>query len=631
MFYVDIRQISLMAPNIMKKILLVLLIFASGIICGIAVNRQFDPNKQSASGVAANEDQSSKQDGKDTAALSPAKVMSEHFLPSTAPYWLYADINQWRKNNGNFNSFLEQPAVATVYKEFCASLPQGVTQTLSGLFSSSDEMRLYLLPPKDDIPTSVFIATFKLSGATEASDTLPGIDAFISANPDSATSEIHAGPAIIKTIASPIGEYAYMQDGGLLWICNNPTALEHFWNQPPPPPAEADAVNPTQEILSKHPDTLLALFSNSTHPGEPLPGALGMITQRLSALGVMHPAVLFQCKEKGGSMTIVAPSETKAPWMEQWKPIDKFPFGDDDPAGLLELAIRWPHAGSPISATAAEQIPVNGAPAPIGITKSSGDMSQREIRKTKRAEQKKNIALMKEMQQEAPEGIPGKGRMNGLINKMKLRMISQLLPQGETIGLNIYGFYNDAPTLTMAFPGLNSDQSSLQQLASMPSVTSSSIEIAMLPGASYKFEDNPINQMLGFEELLLIERDAVTYLFDAREAAQNYLTNKDNTRSTAMRDLLNEVKSPAQIETVFSKDFFRFILDTEKEEIPDDFTHKEDINALFDELAANSKPMSLSAGLDEQVWFMETYTEDELALWVDTGLLLWAAYKLMGA
>jgi hypothetical protein len=610
----------------MKKILLVLLIFASGIICGIAVNKQFDPNQQNASVI----DPDHKELAENNAALPTAEVLSKHFLPSTAPYWLYADLNQWRKNDADFRSFLEKPAVTAVSKEFCASLPQGVTQTLSGLFAGSDEMRLYLLPPKEEIPTSVFIATFKLSGATDASETPSGIEAFISANPDSATSEIHAGETIIKVIDSPLGEYAYLQDGGLLWICNNKNALEHFWNQPPPRPEGTDEVNPTHKVLSEHPDTVLALFSNSNHPGQPLPGPLGMITQRLSALGVMHPAVLFQCKDNGSGMTVIAPSETKAPWMEEWKTIDEFPFGGNDPAGLLELAIRWPNAGPPEVVNATTQTPVLKAPQPMDMTKSPGEKSKREIRKANRADQKKQISMMKKMQKEMSGEKPGKGRMTGLVNKMKLRMMSEFIPRGETIGLNIFGFYNDAPTLTLAFPGIDSNQSALKQLAAMPSVTSSSVEIAMLPGASYKFEDNPMNQMLGFEELLMIERDAITYLFDAREAAQNYLTNKDNDRSNEMRDLLDEVKTPAHLETVFSKDLFRFILDTEKEEIPGDFPHKETLEALFDELAANTKPMSLSAGLDEQVWFMETYTEDELALLVDTGLLLWAVHKFMG-
>lgn len=627
------KEQSQTEPTIMKKNLPFVFVFAVGLICGIAINHWQTGDSP---GAGSAEKETSESESIPATAAEIERILLDDFLPNTAPYWVYFDFQQWRKEKKTVEEFFTDPSVSPIWKEFCASLPQDVTPVLGQLADASNWMRFFILPPKENHPAPVLTAAFSMREATKSTEAPPGIAALVAAYPDSATETLEAGPITLQSLNTPAGEFVYLRTPEILWIGNNRDAMQQFWQQLPTPP-EGKKLSP--EILNDYEGTVLAFFSNIDHAGEPLTGVLGMATARLRLLGLAKAAILFQWLEEGGKMTALAPLATPLPWMEQWKPIDKFPFGKEDPAGLLEAAIRWPEPHFPASATAVlnaasgeEAIP----PLAMGTPPPNRPLRENRPNRNNPNENRNEGRPRREMNRRGNEAErfalhPGHRPPLGALMQMQMRSLSRLFPAGETIGFNLFGFYDNVPTMTLTIPMLSANPSPFDILKAESGIESSTLEVAMLPATCYRFGSHQPEPMMALDELLIVERDAIAYLFDAPEAASHYLSNNqpEKGRSAEMRSLLENVKTPAQIEFVFSRDFFRYILEWEKTEAAGDSFYQKDLIALLEKLAECTQVMSLSAGLDERQWFLETYTEDAFAHWVDTGLLLRAAFRLM--
>lgn len=626
-------------PFIMKKNLVILFVFAVGMMCGVALN-QWSANGQFAGGQSGRENS---EERKDVSSMPVDRILLDHFLPDTAPYWLYCDFDAWRKHKKNVREFFEKPTISTVWGELCASIPKGVTPALSELFDASSQMRFFVLPPREENPLPVYIAAFTIDKATEPGAAPPGIASLLNDFPESASEEIEIDKTILRSFETELGQFACIENDGLLWIGNNKAALEQFWRQPPPPPENPDAVRLFDKMLAERTDALAACFMNVDTPGEPIPGLLGTLTANLRPAGVKKAALFFEWMKDGGRMTVLAPCETPVPWAAGWLPMQKYPFGGDDPAGLLEAAFRWPGEGIPLSATAA-LVDASGELVQAPIVTADGDPNEKTLRdertnskklaqKEKKEDKENSRSKEEKTIQDAPpsDAEPVNRSFAGFIAQAQFRFLSRMFPAGGVVGLNVFGFFDGAPTLALAIPSMDSEEAPMKMLAALPQVSSSTLEVALLPATCFQLGENSEAQSSGLDELLLIERDAVTYLFDAPEAAKNYMQNQNQSeRSKDIRSTLDKVKSPAQIEFVLSRDFFRFILDQEKTLAPSDFEHRDKLNSFLDELFESTRPMAISAGLDGQQWFMETYSEDQIAHWVDTGLLVWAMRRLSG-
>ncbi len=228
------------------------------------------------------------------------------------------------------------------------------------------------------------------------------------------------------------------------------------------------------------------------------------------------------------------------------------------------------------------------------------------------------------------------GRRGGAFQSMKWRMLSGMFPPGNVVGMNMYGFYDGSPVMTIAFPQYDPESSSLSRFERMPGLDKSEIEIAKIPGTLYQFGENPFSQMLGIEQLISIERDETMYLFDVEEAARNFLGDVNThpegktRRSKEIRDLLGKVRSPAQIEAVLSEDFFDQILDMEKARFAGDAAYEKEMEALFTEFNDRIEPMAISAGVGENGFFLETYTASNVGHALNSLILSLAAYRFLG-
>ncbi|MGC9328872.1 MAG: hypothetical protein ACP5I1_14650, partial [Candidatus Hinthialibacter sp.] len=610
---------------IMKKYLFVALIFVVGLISGVALNQWKSP-KASTSAAEVQPEHEEGQSEIEPEFSTPAvdeKEILERFLPETAPHWAYFNIEKWRANRNQIDELFESPELAKVEQDFCASLPQGATPAIKELFDHCGEMRLFALPPMEKNPAPVMLAAFTISSSTAPVDPPPGLAALSQSYPNSATESIELDEGEIRVIKTPLGDFAHLRTHDHVWICTHAPALKKLFSDPAAPPQEDALTISHQKILDDHEDAVFAYFSNIDHPGDPIPGPLGALTRQLRPLGIYKGVALLEWMKDGGKMTVLAPGETRWPWAGQWAALEQFPFGRDDPAGLLEAAIRWPGRSNAAEDESAVQ----------GGTMESGEAGAGRFSRHWRKEPTPARGIF-ESTLENNSSRPNNGdrmrerrmRPGGRANRSwivreQMRFLSDLVQPGNVVGLNFFGFYDGSPTMAFAFPGLTPDQSPIKKLEAQAQVSSSTTEIAMLPAVKFLFENHPAASVLGVDDVLFLERDAVSYMFDIPEAAPYYMNYKDQpeNRSIENRDYFEYVQNPAQIEIVMSQDFFRYIIDLEKDAIDQDSPYGESLLSLWDEIEKHVQPMVLTAGLNEQEWFMETYSPDPAGHWVDTG------------
>jgi len=134
----------------------------------------------------------------------------------------------------------------------------------------------------------------------------------------------------------------------------------------------------------------------------------------------------------------------------------------------------------------------------------------------------------------------------------------------------------------------------------------------------------------------MIERDAITYLFDQKLLAQHYLgdisdpSSVKKERPLKWRDQLEEVCSPAQIKILATPEFFEYILAQEQNYWEHNKKAFEQFQKLSQELKPIFIPLAISAGLSEGEWFLETHAETPPAHLVENVLFGLAVARFTG-
>ena len=682
----------------MKKNLFAIFIFIGGLTCGYFLNSYFGGSGGSENRPSAAEDGDT-QNGAGVPTVPTSSLLVERILPNFSPCWVWADLRKLQNQDDTFSELLKKETVSKVYQEFIASLPQGVTDTLSGLCRDSEEMRLFLLPPSLDTGHPSFVAAFKQPNSATAEALRPLQDNWAAAKSDSSTSEIQVGPMKMEVYTTPFGELACAFDSGIVWVCTPKNAMAPLWSSPPPAEMR-DKPGPQEHSLSQYPDTVVALFFNPIQAGVAAMGPPGMIPQLLTAGGMDHVACLYQFKGSDAQLTVIAPGDTPPPWVSTWDPIQRFPFTDSDPVGLIEIALRLPDLFSPASATGtthvsteryfgfvqtaqadtleddpSEEAESNQPPVLIAKNIDGKDKTKKilkelkaasgETTKDKSKDKPKDKNKDKNKTANPPSGgsssaiqspmnapSPNMGRTPGTpVKPEKIKPksvpltpdlfgpyapIFQLFPPKHIVGVNLFGFHNGMPSLALLFPNTDSGSDIIKQLQKSSFLESSNTEVAKIPGTLFKFGNNPMFHLLGLTQLIALERDANTYLFDEEESAKNYFgeINSDpagkNRRSLGMRALLKQVRAPAQLEGVISQDLFSQIVEMEKNRIPKNAEFAKELTDLLNEIQTFVKPMPFSAGFRDKEWFLDTYVASHTAQLVDTTLLGIAIYRMMG-
>ena len=356
-------------------------------------------------------------------------------------------------------------------------------------------------------------------------------------------------------------------------------------------------------------------------------GTPGFIPGLLTQLGLNEVICAYRQKENGASLTMLAPAQMVPAWAGGWEPLNQFPIPKKDPGGFVELAFRMPISSATEDATRMGFAPRGGEPTNSSQNASatpSGDenflnmMGQRD-RTSNRMGNRGNFAGsgpgMNPDNGMENRGDPPGGRMNAGNGRgrnrgnrfeagmLQNRMFTQFFPSGKVVGLNVFGFHGEQPAFAMIFPDLEQELPWVSRFGQMPMIQSSKIEIAKIPATQFALNQSPFGESMGLDELVFLERDAVTYLFDSTEAAKNYFGEIQSDPNTPPRvrdwseSLLQEVFTPAQMEGVISKDLFTQWLTLEKTRLADKPALQEEIANLTKDVEPFLEPMSFSGGL----------------------------------
>ncbi|MDX9754654.1 MAG: hypothetical protein RBU29_11860, partial [bacterium] len=628
----------------MKNSLPLVLVFLVGLAIGLIANQlPFFGGEDAASLSLSSGEAQSKQPGAPE-NQSVSQRLYHDILPQTAPAWLLANGGELSKTKQAFAEVLKDETISTIANDFIAALPQGVTDIVSNIIRDASETRLFLFPPEGGNPASLLVGLVQLESTVQSAT--PTIDLpahFIAAYPDTSTREIKVGSYTIQTIQSPLGELGIFCDEGYVWLTNQPPVFDKFWGTPPAPAANPGEKADYIKTLEDHKDTALALFIN-TPPNDPasiLPP--GLLPEFMAAEGMKNLTLLFQQMDGKAKITLKAKAENIPPWITAWTPLDTFPFAASDPMGMLEVAMRWP---SPQSATdeisAASGIPGEAAIAagtsedPTPVTFSPGSPSPSEEGNPsggeRRGERMRNPSgrnmdpaqmqeRLEQLRQEDPERAERmaqrmKAREEAIVQS-HMRFLAEMVPAGSSVGMNMFGFYNGNPTIAFALPNGNPAQPFLDLIKNTPGIEQNEIDIAKLPAKEYRFPSQSPWAAQGLDQMLTVQRDGTTYIFDEIHAAQKYLQNlaqdtQDQTRrDSKLRAMIEEVQHPAQFQTILANDFFLFLLDQEKMNIPQTLEFRQELEKFLTQVGTQTKPMAISAGFspDDHVWFLEAYAE----------------------
>lgn len=202
-----------------------------------------------------------------------------------------------------------------------------------------------------------------------------------------------------------------------------------------------------------------------------------------------------------------------------------------------------------------------------------------------------------------------------------------MFPQGSLAAVNLFGFYKSTPSIAVLLPELEKELPWIQTFKSLDGFSPQEIAIANIPAVLYPLENTPFSKTLDWKTLVVMERDTLTYVFDSEIAGKNYFgeLNSDpagkNRRNPALRNLLEKVYAPAQIKGVLSQDFFAQWLASELKRISKTPRLMEEMKQLSDEIKPFLQPVSSSAGIRENEWFLDAYVPSAGGLMLDTILL----------
>lgn len=647
--------------TIMKKTFPLVLIFIVGIVCGqFLPNFSFQSKGKSASSIEENKKKGKEGQNPDEALLKGplSQLLYQKVLPETSPFWMLVNGGKLVESQQSFGKLFEEEHLSTISNDFLASFPQGVTQVIGEVIKDVSEARIFVLPGDKEGPFSL------LFGFTQSDKTIKDgtaaimrvIDDFTAAFPGTTTSETATGPQKVQLLQTPIGDYGYIFDAGVLWLTNQPELFGKLWGTPPPPPKDAKP-SYSSEIIKNNPGAAIAFFMNAPQPGGNFapPGFMPIF---LASQNIKNLVALYQIDKGAGRLTFHAQSDAPPAWISNWPPLEKYPFSKSDPAGLVEVAFRWP--GSPIvkAGTAAASINPATGNEPETVTPPQGLTGKEAEEFMKNAQQRRGNR--RSGGQGSRENTPDRQRMEGVnpgvnpamaqqfaqakmppssekINeRLNMLFLEDMLPPESTVGVNVFGFKSGVPAMTFALPNLDPSKPFLKRVKEAKDTRTAKTEIAKIPGIMYSFPKDSPTAKAGLLQLLTLERDGVTYLFDEELTAKNYLgeTVSDPEgklrRDIVIREWVDRVKKPAQVQIILSKDFFQFILDQEKSLIPDSQALKPEMVKLADEISTFSEPMVLSAGYVQNEWFLEAYSSSNPSLVIDVALTGLAIRRYMG-
>lgn len=634
----------------MKNLILIVFIFAIGLVCGLGLNQLWIDSPSSPeekNPVSQNQSNANDTDTNSPEPPTPngppitSSTLYEKVLPNTSPMWLLLDFKTLNQEGKVLSTLWEDEIISEIGTQFITALmPQGVTNTISLLSQNSEQTRVFLLPPEQEGHGVPFVAAARVSESTEEEQEAVSelMASIVASYPDAASTEIIAGPTTINVLSTPFGELALAAKNGIVWLTPQKDALSRLWTIPPPPPL-LEEVDPYPALKERFEKTGVALFFNTASKEKPGLAPPGLIPLSLSNVGVEHAVILYRFQELSSKLTMLAKANNPPEWASNWNPVEQPIFTKADPAGMIEVTMRWPGV---LSATGEIQAPTEATPEmnqPPDSIPGNGPDSQRGGRGMGRGGGRGE--MMGGMETPPPGFMNRMGpaireQMRSRMVQSQWTMLSRWFDPGSLVGFNLFGFYNNLPTMALAFPGMSPEDSFLQKLKLMPFIQTSELELALLPATRYEIGQGKMAEFLPINELLAVERDAITYIFDAEEAAKNYLGEMTSDpqgaerRSAEFRNLFEKVRTPAQIRAVISKDYFLYLLNQEGANLQDDSQLKEQYELLINKIAPHIKPLVLSAGYEKEEWFMETYAEPEISHFVDTVLLGWVIYRFMG-
>lgn len=549
-------------------------------------------------------------------------------LPRTSPAWCWVDLDRWNNASESFDDFWQEASVERFVQQAASALPKGATPVYEKLMSQSQSMRLYMVPPAEGQYYASYIAAFAQPGADSAALQEQIEAPFASTYPDAATREIEAGPVDIQVLGNEQNEIAYFFDQGLIWVTMQSDALASLFRIPAP--AENDEPPAYEKFIQAHPDALAAIFLNAASPELSRLGTPGWFPRWLSEMGVRDTSILLHFPEGSGRLVAEAAALRTPDWAESWSPLENHTFQSSDPAGLIEISMRWPSSESVSPATEEARPQRNELPAPQARRQDGNN------ERPQRGRDPQQLGNGESPRRGDSSAMRTRGGIMQMGRGSFFSLLDTISPPNHPMGLNFFGFRDQKPAITLAFPRMPENNSFLDRLEQIPWVESERIEIAKLPGSFYRFGDTPLARGLGISNLLVIERDYVTYFFDSELVAANYLgeVNQDpagkERRDISLRDNLEDTQTPAQIKAVASRDLFLWLMRNEQDRYDPDSQAFQELQDLIDTLQNYWRPMAVHAGFDaeESKWFLEAVTDDEPALIVDTLLMAFGFYRL---
>lgn len=553
------------------------LVFIVGIAAGYSLNHLMGPQNAS-----SNTEDSANGDVSKTAENNnqpPPMVtigsteMLETVLPALSPAWTSIHFKWMKENESRYQDLFELDSVQSILNDFTSSLPNGATETIQYLYNNADRLEIFLLPPESNQPQQRFAAAFPYTeNIDDASDTKSNFHPLFaywqSVYPEIEIKEAPNGKMNFLSVQTPLGEYTGLVSDGVAWFSNHTPGFPALFTAPIQNSKEKPPVNPRDEIVKRYPNSAVTLFLNGAQEGAAAMALPGFIPQMLTQFGIHEAVMAYQIQPNGIQMSIHAPSAAFPEWTKTWAPFSSFPFTSEDPMGLLEFAF---------------QVPVMSA---------SGTVET----------------------MTAPESGNEKQENVNPIQAMNMsQTLIGMLPPGSVAGFNVFGFYQGQPALAMRFNETDTAPKWFEMLNTMPQVTSNEVKITQIPAKHYQFQNSPFAGILGRNDLVVMERDAVTYVFDSPLAGKNYFgeINSDpigkTRRDIKVREGLQFVEDQAQIKGVLTKDWFSQWLLLETHRYKKNPKLRYELKQLSDDLQPYITSIHFSAGIREQEWFLDSH------------------------
>ena len=129
----------------MKRNIMIILIFAAGLVCGLGVNQYFQGESPSST-TETTVETTAEVTPSSSSEMDKAEKLLDRVLPNSAPVWAYVDLASLRTQEKTYAALFAQPAIAKLFHEFSEIIP-GATTALTNLYAHSDQLRIFLIAP----------------------------------------------------------------------------------------------------------------------------------------------------------------------------------------------------------------------------------------------------------------------------------------------------------------------------------------------------------------------------------------------------------------------------------------------------------------------------------------------------